>query len=312
MSVPSFGVRPSLSLSLLVFLCLWLLFMYGVLFAAALVDPLAMLGVDKDATLPEIKRAFKAKALQVHPDKGGTEEEFVNLRAAYDTVTGHDAETWRMQTQAEQEQDSTFDDFFSYFDGRFRESHARITLYMKSEGVTFEFSYAEFAKHDFDMERIFRASFDNGAKVTATGYNKDGEGITPGGVHSHVAPKKKHISGKSSGEKKLKYKRKTATATTEEKEEDGDLESRVRAEIRRQRRVYIVFCAWMSIGLAIMFSMGGYIFWSLFRLHSRGMSGKSPPSELIAKLRNDAEDLDDLPFPMVAMLNASTTTKKDT
>ena len=137
-----------------------MLFSCGVLFAAALVDPWAMLGVDKDATLPEIKRAFKAKALQVHPDKGGTEEEFVNLRAAYDTVTGHDAETWRMQTQAEQEQDSTFDDFFSYFDGRFRESHARITLYKKSGGVTFEFSYAEFAKHDFDMERIFRASFE--------------------------------------------------------------------------------------------------------------------------------------------------------
>ena len=99
---------PYCSLSLSLLLCLW--FSYGVLFAAALVDPWAMLGVDKDATLPEIKRAFKAKALQVHPDKGGTEEDFVNLRAAYDTITYEitrpDAERWRKRTQGEQEQDS--------------------------------------------------------------------------------------------------------------------------------------------------------------------------------------------------------------
>ena len=32
--------------------------------------------VDQNATLEEIKLAFKRRALQVHPDKGGSKEEF--------------------------------------------------------------------------------------------------------------------------------------------------------------------------------------------------------------------------------------------
>ena len=34
--------------------------------------------VDQSATLDEIKLAFKRRALQVHPDKGGSKEEFLS------------------------------------------------------------------------------------------------------------------------------------------------------------------------------------------------------------------------------------------
>ena len=42
-----------------------------------------ILGVNKNSTLKQIKRAYHKKALKNHPDKGGTEEEFKKIGAAY-------------------------------------------------------------------------------------------------------------------------------------------------------------------------------------------------------------------------------------
>ena len=42
--------------------------------------------VDQDATLEEIKLAFKRRALQVHPDKGGSKEEFHLVYQALETL----------------------------------------------------------------------------------------------------------------------------------------------------------------------------------------------------------------------------------
>jgi curved DNA-binding protein CbpA len=41
------------------------------------------LGVDSDATLDEIKKAYRAFAKELHPDKGGDEEQFKALNRAY-------------------------------------------------------------------------------------------------------------------------------------------------------------------------------------------------------------------------------------
>ena len=43
--------------------------------------------VDQNATLDEIKMAFKRRALQVHPDKGGSKEEFHMVYQALETLT---------------------------------------------------------------------------------------------------------------------------------------------------------------------------------------------------------------------------------
>ena len=43
--------------------------------------------VDQNATLDEIKVAFKRRALQVHPDKGGSKEEFHMVYQALETLT---------------------------------------------------------------------------------------------------------------------------------------------------------------------------------------------------------------------------------
>jgi curved DNA-binding protein CbpA len=45
-----------------------------------------LLGVKSDASVDEIKQAFKEKAKHVHPDAGGSEEEFKVLNEAYKTL----------------------------------------------------------------------------------------------------------------------------------------------------------------------------------------------------------------------------------
>ncbi|CAF5136639.1 unnamed protein product, partial [Rotaria magnacalcarata] len=41
-------------------------------------DPFAMLGIDREATLPEIKRAYRDLSKKHHPDRGGDAEMFVS------------------------------------------------------------------------------------------------------------------------------------------------------------------------------------------------------------------------------------------
>ena len=49
-------------------------------------DPWAELGVGPEASFEDVKRAFRRKALQCHPDKGGTPERFKELKRAYDAI----------------------------------------------------------------------------------------------------------------------------------------------------------------------------------------------------------------------------------
>jgi len=45
-----------------------------------------ILGVDKSASDSEIKKAFKAKSMQYHPDRGGDEAKFKEINEAYQTL----------------------------------------------------------------------------------------------------------------------------------------------------------------------------------------------------------------------------------
>lgn len=46
----------------------------------------AVLGVSKNASDDEIKKAFRKLILKCHPDKGGDPTEFIKVRAAYDVL----------------------------------------------------------------------------------------------------------------------------------------------------------------------------------------------------------------------------------
>jgi hypothetical protein len=44
------------------------------------------LGLEAGATVVEIKRAYRARALQTHPDRGGSAEEFRAVQSAYESA----------------------------------------------------------------------------------------------------------------------------------------------------------------------------------------------------------------------------------
>ncbi len=46
----------------------------------------SVLGVSKDASEDEIKRAFRARALATHPDRGGDAADFLEVKRAYDSL----------------------------------------------------------------------------------------------------------------------------------------------------------------------------------------------------------------------------------
>jgi hypothetical protein len=49
-------------------------------------DPYRILGVTKDCTREEVKEAFRARAPIAHPDHGGKDFTFIQLRAAYEQI----------------------------------------------------------------------------------------------------------------------------------------------------------------------------------------------------------------------------------
>lgn len=49
-------------------------------------DPFSVLGVDSDADEADIKRAYRQRAKETHPDRGGSEAEFKRVKDAYEKI----------------------------------------------------------------------------------------------------------------------------------------------------------------------------------------------------------------------------------
>ena len=52
-----------------------------------MIDPYEILEVSTGASLDEIKKAFREKALKYHPDRGGDEEKFKQINEAYSILS---------------------------------------------------------------------------------------------------------------------------------------------------------------------------------------------------------------------------------
>jgi DnaJ family protein A protein 2 len=50
-------------------------------------DPHSILGVDRNASEDDIRKAYRKKAMKNHPDKGGNPEEFKKIQNAYEKLT---------------------------------------------------------------------------------------------------------------------------------------------------------------------------------------------------------------------------------
>jgi len=53
-------------------------------------DPYEILGVNRDASEAEIKKAYKKQAMKHHPDRGGDETKFKEISEAYERITNPD------------------------------------------------------------------------------------------------------------------------------------------------------------------------------------------------------------------------------
>jgi DnaJ-class molecular chaperone len=59
------------------------------------------LNLSKGCSLDEIIKAYRKRAMQVHPDKGGTSEQFINVKIAYEWLLEHHNEDEPIETETE-------------------------------------------------------------------------------------------------------------------------------------------------------------------------------------------------------------------
>ena len=87
-------------------------------------DYYSILGVPRTASPEELKRAYKKKSMQHHPDRGGNEDEFKKVNEAYSTLKDpgkrqqYDNPQPRMDSSAFNQNYNNFNDVFNNMFGR--------------------------------------------------------------------------------------------------------------------------------------------------------------------------------------------------
>jgi DnaJ-class molecular chaperone len=114
-------------------------------------NPYQTLGVDRNASADEIKRAYRRLASQHHPDKGGDKTRFQEIQAAYDTLSDPNKRAMNdnpnpfgqsgFNFNFGQNQGFDFQSIFDVFGARFQHPHqrmvqqARMTLWVTLKDV---------------------------------------------------------------------------------------------------------------------------------------------------------------------------------
>ena len=58
-----------------------------------------LLGVEKNADTDQIKKAYRKKAMQHHPDRGGDEETFKEISRAYEVLSDQQKEKYTIKPE---------------------------------------------------------------------------------------------------------------------------------------------------------------------------------------------------------------------
>jgi len=105
-------------------------------------DPYQILGVSREASEDEVKKAYKKLAMKHHPDKGGDPEEFKKIQSAYDIIT-------KGEEQHEQHFDpfSMFSQFFHQNQKQIHEIKISIDVAYKGHVVSLRVTDEEPCRH---------------------------------------------------------------------------------------------------------------------------------------------------------------------
>lgn len=110
-------------------------------------DYYQILGVDRKASPEEVKKAYRHKAHQYHPDRGGDESKFKEINEAY-------------QILGNPEKRAQYDQFGRAFDG------AGFSAESASGGSGWDFSNFDFGGVDFDLGDILGDFFGSGRRAS--------------------------------------------------------------------------------------------------------------------------------------------------
>jgi curved DNA-binding protein CbpA len=118
-------------------------------------------------TLAELKSRYRQKAQQVHPDKGGSSQDFISVRKAFTTIRdyliGGKKETYSKQNRNQQESyeykktEQTQEDFWKT---KYQQTYAELTVSQKR----FEEIFGQLKNYESQINRII-VIFNSGQKL---------------------------------------------------------------------------------------------------------------------------------------------------
>jgi len=123
-------------------------------------DYYKILGVSKSASRDEIKRAYYNLAHKYHPDKGGDEKKFKEVKEAYEVLSDPEKRT-------------QYDQFGRVFEGQEGTQGG-----FSWGGGGFDFGRGGFGWEDLDLEKIFEEFFTSGGTGTRQTDLRRGEDIS--------------------------------------------------------------------------------------------------------------------------------------